>query len=101
MRRCSKSCTYARAELSPLAGILLASTTNTVGGRSPISPAKQTTGDRAVLRVVLDHCPTLTTEQAQTVISTWLKTAMIESRDHHDPTLHKMRAGLFVVKRPG
>jgi hypothetical protein len=64
------------------------------------SPAAQSK-DRAAWRAVLDHCPTLTEKQAQSVITTWLKTGRLESRPYHDPKERRDQAGLFVVKRAG
>jgi hypothetical protein len=65
------------------------------------SPAAQAAGDRAAWRVVTDHCSALTPEQARTVIATWLKNGMLESRPYFDPIESKKRAGLFVTRRPG
>jgi hypothetical protein len=52
------------------------------------SPAIQAE-DRVAWPVVHGHCPTFTEKECQIVISTWLKTGMLEGRDYDDPILRK------------
>jgi len=58
-------------------------------------------GDRAAWRAVAERCPSLNEKQARKVITTWLKSGMIEARDYDDRIDRKPRSGLFVLKRPG
>jgi hypothetical protein len=67
------------------------------GRYSPASNAQ----DRSVLPVVQAACPEFTDKQIWHVIKTWLKTGVLEKRDHEDPRDRHDHPSLFVVKRPG
>jgi hypothetical protein len=57
--------------------------------------------NRASWRVVQLRCPNLSEAQCKIVIAEWIKSGILESREHEDTYQRKMRVGLFVVKRPG
>jgi AAA domain len=65
------------------------------------SAAKQAGEKISAWRLVQAQRPTLTEKQCQTVIATWLKNGILESRDYDDPVRRGSRPGLFVAKRPG
>jgi hypothetical protein len=73
--------------------------------RGPAEGRRYSVGNRAearaAWRVVKKDCPTLTDEQAQIVIATWLRNEILESRDYDDPVARKPRKGLYVTRRPG
>jgi hypothetical protein len=49
-------------------------------------------GDRAAWRAVAERCPSLNEKQARKVITTWLKSGMIEARDYDDRIDRKPRS---------
>jgi hypothetical protein len=67
------------------------------------SNASATKEDRAAWGVVKKHCPTKTEAQCRKIVTAWVRTGLLVSRDYDDPTDRKKRKGLFVdeAKRPG
>ncbi len=52
--------------------------------------------DRSAWRIVQRHIPTLTDQQAQTVIGTWLQNGVLELRPYRDPLNRRDSQGLFA-----
>jgi hypothetical protein len=52
--------------------------------------------DRSAWRIVQRHIPTLTDQQAQTVIGTWLQNGVLELRTYRDPLNRRDSQGLFA-----
>lgn len=59
--------------------------------------------ERAAWRVVQKYASERTPEQCQPIITAWVRTGLLISKDYEDPTQRKPRKGLFVdaTKRPG
>jgi AAA domain len=64
------------------------------------SAAAQST-KRAAWGVVTDVLPSLTKEQAQKAIATWLDAGVLINSDYEDPKERRMMQGVVVGKRPG
>lgn len=58
--------------------------------------------ERAAWRVIAEHAPFKTEEQAREVIKTWLKTGTLYTEDYDDPQRREKLKGLRVqpAKRP-
>ena len=52
--------------------------------------------DRSAWRIVQRHIPTLTDQQAQTVINTWLQKGVLKLRTYRDPLNRRDSQGLFA-----
>ena len=52
--------------------------------------------DRSAWRIVQRHIPTLTDQQAQTVIDTWLQKGVLELKTYRDPLNRRDTQGLFA-----
>jgi hypothetical protein len=52
--------------------------------------------DRSAWRIVQRYIPTLTDQQAQTVIGTWLQNGVLELRTYRDPLNRRDSQGLFA-----
>jgi len=52
--------------------------------------------DRSAWRIVQRHIPTLTDQQAQTVINTWLQKGVLNLRTYRDPLNRRDSQGLFA-----
>ena len=69
------------------------------GSRYSDSP---TAKDRAAWRVVKEHAPDKTEQQAKEVIKAWMKTGLLYGQDYDDPIRRETVKGLRVnpAKRP-
>jgi hypothetical protein len=58
--------------------------------------------DRAAWKVITDAMPEKTEAQAREIISTWLRSGLLERKDYSDPAQRRKVKGLYVnnAKRP-
>jgi hypothetical protein len=68
-------------------------------GRRYSATARDT--DRAAWGVVQEYCAELSKEQAQRVVTIWIKNGVLKIDPYRDPEQRRERQGLTVGTRPG